>query len=62
VLQLNPRLMENIMDLMIDILSPIISSEDFDYIYELCLNQVFEIFEVLKDLIFLHEKVNPCKT
>jgi hypothetical protein len=53
--------MENIMDLMIDILSPVISSEDFDFLFRICLNQGFEIFEVLKDLIFFPEKVNPCK-
>jgi hypothetical protein len=62
VLQLNPCLMENIMDLMIYILSPIISLEDFDLLSILCLNQGFEIFEVLKDLRFLPEKVDPCKT
>jgi hypothetical protein len=62
VLQLNPYLMEKIMDLMIYILSPIISSEDFDLIYVLCLNQGFEIFEVFKDLIFFPEKVHPSKT
>jgi hypothetical protein len=62
VLQLNPCLMENIMDLMIDILSLVISSEDFDFLCRLCLNQGFEIFEVLKDLRFFPEKVNPCKT
>jgi hypothetical protein len=62
MLQLNPCLMENIMDLMIHILSPIINSEDFDLLFGLCLNQSFEIFEVLKDLEFFHEKVDPCKT
>ena len=43
-------------------LPPVISSEDFDILYGLCLNQSFEIFEVLKDLGFLLEKVDPCKT
>jgi hypothetical protein len=62
VLQLNPCLMTKILDLMIDILSPIISSEDFDFISRLCLNQGFEIFELLKYLIFFPEKVNPCET
>jgi hypothetical protein len=62
VLQLNPYLMEKIMDLMIYILSPIIISKDFDLLSGLCLNQGFEIFEVLKDLIFFPEKVDPCKT
>jgi hypothetical protein len=62
MLQLNPCLMEKIMGLMIYILSPIISSKDFDILSVLCLNQRFEIFEVLKDLIFLPEKVDPCKT
>jgi hypothetical protein len=61
VLQLNPCLMENIMDLMIYILSPVISSEDFDLLSGPCLNQGFEIFEVLKDLVFFPEKVDPCK-
>jgi hypothetical protein len=61
VLQLNPCLMENILDLMIQILSPVISSEDFDILSRLCLNQGFEIFEVLKDLRFLPVKVDPCK-
>jgi hypothetical protein len=37
--------MENILDLMIDILSPIINSEEFDLLSRLCLNQGFEIFE-----------------
>jgi hypothetical protein len=50
------------MNLMIHILSPIISSEDFDFLSELCLNQSFEIFEVLKDLIFFPEKVDLSKT
>ena len=49
------------MDLMIYILSPIISSEEFDLIFRLCLNQGFEVFEVLKDLKLLPEKVDPCK-
>jgi hypothetical protein len=62
VLQLNPCLMEKIMDLMIHILSPVISSKDFDLLSRLCLNQSFEIFEVLKDLRFFPEKVDPCKT
>jgi hypothetical protein len=53
--------MENIMDLMIHILSPIINSEEFDLLFGLCLNKGFEIFEVLKDLIFFPEKVDPCK-
>ena len=35
---------------MIDILSPIIILEDFDFLSRLCLNQGFEIFEVLQDL------------
>jgi hypothetical protein len=61
VLQLNPYLMAKIMDLMIEILSLVINSEDFDLISRLCLNQGFEIFEVLKDLGFLPEKLNPCK-
>ena len=54
--------MENIMDLMIYILSPIISLEYFYILSKLCLNQGLEIFEVLKDLRFLPEKVDPCKT
>ena len=54
--------MENIMDLMIDIPSLVIISEYFDLLYELCLNQGFEIFEVLKDLGFFPKKVDPCKT
>jgi hypothetical protein len=62
VVQLNPFLMENTMDLMIHILSPIISSEDFDLLSRICLNQIFEIFEVVKDLGFSPEKVDPCKT
>jgi hypothetical protein len=62
MLQLNPCLMEKIMNIMIHILSPVISSEDFDLLSRLCLNQRFEIFEVLKDLIFFPEKVDPCKT
>jgi hypothetical protein len=49
---MNPCLMEKIMYLMIEILSPIIISEDFDLLSGLCLNQGFEIFEVLKDLDF----------
>jgi hypothetical protein len=54
--------MENIMDLMIYILSPVISSENLYLLSEGCLNQGLEIFEVLKDLRFLPEKVDPCKT
>jgi hypothetical protein len=54
--------MEKIMDLMIYILSLVIGLEDFDLLFGLCLNQGFEIFEVLKDLIFLLEKVDPSKT
>jgi hypothetical protein len=61
VLQLNPYLMENIMDLVIYIISPVISSEDFHLLFGLCLNQGFEIFEVLTDLKCFPEKVNPCK-
>jgi hypothetical protein len=59
--QLNPFLMENIMDLIIDKLSPVIILEDFDLLSVLCLNNGFEIFEVLKDLKFLPEKLDPCK-
>jgi hypothetical protein len=55
-------LMEKIMDLMIYILSSVISSEGLDLLFGLCLKQGFEFFEVLKDLIFLPEKVDPCKT
>jgi hypothetical protein len=62
MLQLNPCLMEKIMDLMIYILFPVINSEDFDILSGLCLNQSFEIFEVLKDLKFLPEKVDLSKT
>jgi hypothetical protein len=62
MLQLNPYLMENTMNIMIHILSPVISSKDFDLLSGLCLNQIFEIFEVLKDLRFLPEKVDPSKT
>jgi hypothetical protein len=61
VLQLNPYLMENIMDLMIYILYPVISSDEFDLLSGLCLNQGFEIFEVLKDLRVFPEKLDPCK-
>jgi hypothetical protein len=61
VLQLNPFLLENFMDLMIYILSPIISSEYFDLLLGICLNHGFEIFEVLKDLRFFPEKVDPSK-
>jgi hypothetical protein len=61
MLQLNPCLMENIIGLMIYILSPIINSEDFDLLSGLCLNHSFEIFEVLKDLRFLPKKVDPSK-
>jgi hypothetical protein len=62
MLQLNPCLMEKIMNLTIHILSPVIISEDFDLLSRLCLNQSFEIFEVLKDLRFFPEKVDPSKT
>ena len=62
MLQLNPFLVEKIMDLMIYILSPIIILEEFYLLSELCLNQGFEIFEVLKDLGFLPEKVETSKT
>jgi hypothetical protein len=48
-------------DLMIHILSTVISLEEFDLLFGLCLNQGFEIFEVLKDLGFLYEKVDPSK-
>ena len=41
---------------------PVISLENFDFLSGLCLNQGFEIFEVLKDLRFFLERVNPCKT
>jgi hypothetical protein len=61
VLQLNPYLMEKIMDFMIYILSLFISWEDFDLISRLCLNQGFEILEVSKDLGFFPEKVDPSK-
>jgi hypothetical protein len=61
-MQLDPCLMEKIIDLMIYILFPIINSKEFDILSRLCLNQSFEIFEVLKDLIFLPEKVDPSKT
>jgi hypothetical protein len=61
VLKQNPCLMETIMDLMIYILYPIISSYNFDLLSGLCLNQGFEIFEVLKDLVFFLEKVDPSK-
>jgi hypothetical protein len=54
--------MEKIADLMIHILSLVISLEDFDLLSELCLNQSFEIFEVLKDLRFFPEKVDSSKT
>jgi hypothetical protein len=62
VQQMNPCLMEMIMDLIIYILSPVIISKDFDLLSRLCLNQGFEIFEVLKDLEFLPEKLDPSKT
>jgi hypothetical protein len=62
MLQLNPCLMENIMNLIIHIHSLVISLEDFDLLSVLCLNQSFEIFEVLKDLRFFPEKVDPSKT
>ena len=61
MLQLNRCLMEKIMNLMIHILSPIINSEEFDLLFGLCLNKGFEIFEVLKDLRFFPEKLDPCK-
>ena len=61
MLHLNPYLMEKIMDLIIYMLSPIIISEDFDLLSGPCLNQGFEIFEVLNVLGFLPEKVDPCK-
>ena len=35
---------------------------DFDLLSGLCLSESFEIFEVLKDLRFLPEKVDPSKT
>jgi hypothetical protein len=54
--------MVNILDLMIHILSPVISSEEFDLLSRLCLNQSFKVFEVLKDLGFFPEKVDPSKT
>jgi hypothetical protein len=54
--------MEKIMDLMIDIPSLVIILEYFYLSFGLCLNQGFEIFEVLKDLGFFPEKVDPCKT
>jgi hypothetical protein len=54
--------MEKIMDLMIYILSFFIILEELDFLFGQCLNQGFEIFEVLKDLRFLPEKVDPCKT
>jgi hypothetical protein len=54
--------MAKIMDLMIYILSLVISLEDFDLLSRLCINQGFEIFEVLKDLGFFLEKVDPSKT
>jgi hypothetical protein len=53
--------MAKIMDLMIYIISPIISLEDFYLLSGLCLIQGFEIFEVLKDLGYLPKKVDPCK-
>ena len=53
--------MENIIDLMIYILSPVISSKDFDLLSGMCPNQGFEIIDVLRDLGFL-EKVDPSKT
>jgi hypothetical protein len=49
------------MNLMIHILSPVINSEEFDLLSRLCLNQSFEIFEVLKDLEFFLEKVDLSK-
>jgi hypothetical protein len=62
MLSLNPYLMAKIVDLMIHILSPVISSKDFDLLSGLCLNQGFKIFQVLKYLRFLPEKVDPSKT
>ena len=56
VLQMNPCIMKNIMDLMIDILSPAISLENFNFLFGLCPNQGFEIFEVLKDLRLFPKK------
>ena len=53
--------MKSIMDLVIDILSPVIILEEFDLLSGLCLNQGFEIFEVLKDLRFFPEKVDLSK-
>jgi hypothetical protein len=49
-MQPNPQIMKTVMDLMVDILSPVINSEDFDFLFGLCLNKGSEIFEVLKDL------------
>ena len=60
-MQLNLGLMTKIMYLMVDILSPVIYSKDFDFLSWLCLNKGFEIFEVLKDLWFFPEKENPCE-
>ena len=54
--------MTNILYFMVGILSPIISSKDFDLLLGLCLNQSFEIFEVLKYLSFFPKKVDPSKT
>jgi hypothetical protein len=62
VLQLNPCIMKRILDIMVDIFSPFISSNDFYFLSRLCLNKGFEIFEVLKDLGFFPKKVNPYET
>jgi hypothetical protein len=42
VLQLNTCIMKMIMDIMVDIFSPIINSEDFDFFSRLCLNKGFD--------------------
>jgi len=54
-------MIEKIVDIMIHILSLVINLEDFDLLSRLFLNQSFEIFEVMKDLRFLPEKLDPCK-
>jgi hypothetical protein len=59
VLELNPDLKKNILYLMVDIIPPIICLEDFDLPSSLPLNKGFEIFEMLKDLRFFHEKESP---
>jgi len=46
---------------MFDILSPIIYLKDFNFISRLCLNMGFEIFEVLRYLLFFTKKENPCE-